>query len=102
MSKRTLSPLLAAPLLSAVLIFASGPARASALTFGPCASEVQAGFACATLPVPLDRSGQIPGAISLQLERSLAGATPSRDAVIALAGGPGQAALGLGEFIAKA
>ena len=27
---------------------------------------------------------------------------PSRDAVVALAGGPGQAALGLGEFIAKA
>lgn len=54
------------------------------------------------MPVPLDRSGQIPGAISLKLERKQAGFGPSRDAVIGLAGGPGQAALGLGEFIAKA
>jgi pimeloyl-ACP methyl ester carboxylesterase len=52
--------------------------------------------------VPLDRAGQVPGTISLRLERKLAGFAPSRDAVIGLAGGPGQAALPLGEFIAKA
>jgi pimeloyl-ACP methyl ester carboxylesterase len=52
--------------------------------------------------VPLDRSGQVPGTVSLKLERRLAGFSPSRDAVVALAGGPGQSALGLGEFIAKA
>jgi pimeloyl-ACP methyl ester carboxylesterase len=38
----------------------------------------------------------------LKLERKLAGFNPSRNAVVALAGGPGQSALGLGEFIAKA
>ncbi len=54
------------------------------------------------MPVPLDRSGQTPGTISLTLEGKQAGSQPSRDAVLALAGGPGQAALGLGEFIAKA
>jgi pimeloyl-ACP methyl ester carboxylesterase len=52
--------------------------------------------------VPLERSGAVPGTISLSVERKLAGATPSRDAVVALAGGPGQAALPLSEFIAQA
>ena len=54
------------------------------------------------MTVPLDRSGQVPGTVGLKVERKLAGFSPSRDAVLALAGGPGQSALGLGEFIAKA
>ncbi|MGO9788481.1 MAG: alpha/beta fold hydrolase [Solirubrobacteraceae bacterium] len=54
------------------------------------------------MPVPLDRAGAAPGTISLSVERRLAGAAPSRDAVVALAGGPGQAVLPLGEFIAQA
>lgn len=52
--------------------------------------------------MPIDRSGTVPGTISLAIERKLAGASPSRDAVVALAGGPGQPAIPLGEFIAKA
>jgi pimeloyl-ACP methyl ester carboxylesterase len=52
--------------------------------------------------VPLDRGGQVPGTVALKVERKLAGLSPSKDAVLALAGGPGQSALGLGEFIAKA
>ncbi|HYM45203.1 MAG TPA: alpha/beta fold hydrolase [Solirubrobacteraceae bacterium] len=68
----------------------------------PCAGNAAAGFACATVTVPLDRGGTVPGTVSLKLERRLAGLTPSHSAVIALAGGPGQAALGLGGFIAKA
>jgi pimeloyl-ACP methyl ester carboxylesterase len=51
--------------------------------------------------VPLERSGAVPGALTLSVERKLAGAAPSRDAVVALAGGPGQAALPLAAFIAK-
>ena len=54
------------------------------------------------MPVPLNRGGAAPGTISLKVERKLAGSSPSRNAVITLAGGPGQAALGLGEFITKA
>jgi pimeloyl-ACP methyl ester carboxylesterase len=54
------------------------------------------------VPVPLERSGAVPGTISLSVERKLAGPTPSRDAVVALAGGPGQAALPLSAFIAQA
>ncbi len=52
--------------------------------------------------MPLDRTGAAPGTISLSVELKLAGATPSRDAVLALAGGPGQATLPLSEFIAQA
>src|SRR5580692_7226933 len=77
-----------------------GVGAAGALTYAPCTSSPA--FACASLPVPLERSGAVPGAISLSLEVKAAGPTPSRSAVIALAGGPGQAALPLGEFAAKA
>jgi pimeloyl-ACP methyl ester carboxylesterase len=73
---------------------------ASDISFGACRGTV--GFQCASLPVPLDRGASVPGTISLQVERKLAGPAPSQDAVVALAGGPGQAALPLGEFIAQA
>jgi len=52
--------------------------------------------------VALARTGGLAGSISLSVERKLAGAAPSRDAVVALAGGPGQAALPLAGFIAQA
>jgi pimeloyl-ACP methyl ester carboxylesterase len=52
--------------------------------------------------VPLDRSAPVPGTISLRVARKPAGLVPSHDAVLALAGGPGQAALPLSEFIASA
>ena len=42
------------------------------------------------------------GTISLSVERKRSGAAPSRDAVVALAGGPGQPALPLTEFITQA
>lgn len=50
----------------------------------------------------MDRSGVVPGAIGLKVERMQAGGAPSTEAVIALAGGPGQAALPLAGFLAKA
>jgi pimeloyl-ACP methyl ester carboxylesterase len=79
----------------------AAPSRADPpLSFIACASS-QA-FTCSTLAVPLDRTGSLPGTIPLSVERRLSGAQPSRDAVVALAGGPGQATLSLGEFIAQA
>jgi len=74
-------------------------ASAAALTFAPCSTEV--GFSCATLGVPLDRGAAIPGTVGLSIERAQAGATPSRAAVLGLAGGPGQAALPLAATMAK-
>jgi pimeloyl-ACP methyl ester carboxylesterase len=73
---------------------------ASSLAFVSCPGSP--GFTCTTLNVPLDRTGALPGTVPLSVERKLAGAEPSRDAVLALAGGPGQATLPLDEFIAQA
>jgi pimeloyl-ACP methyl ester carboxylesterase len=52
--------------------------------------------------VPLDRAGTVPGTIALSVQRLQAGLTPSSSAVLALAGGPGQAADPLAGFMAKA
>jgi pimeloyl-ACP methyl ester carboxylesterase len=73
---------------------------AGALAFASCPNGP--GFSCATLPVPLARGGAPPGAISLSVERRTAPGGASRNAVFALAGGPGQSALPLGEFAARA
>jgi pimeloyl-ACP methyl ester carboxylesterase len=85
-----------------LLAFASSPASSSgsSLSFIGCPQD--ASFTCASLPLPLDRSGTVPGTLSLSVERKLAGLAPSRSAVVALAGGPGQAALPLSAFIAQA
>jgi len=99
MSRRSPITLFAAALISGMLALAQAPA-AGALTFVPCASS--AAFSCTTVPVPLTRTGLAAGTISLSVERKQAGAVQSKTAVLALAGGPGQAALPLGEFIAKA
>ncbi len=61
-----------------------------ALKFTPCAARSQ--FGCATLTVPLDHSRKVPGEIRIRLaaqRRYPRGA----GLLIALAGGPGQAAL---------
>jgi pimeloyl-ACP methyl ester carboxylesterase len=80
---------------------AAGPAQADPqLSFTPCPGA--SGLSCASLPVPLARDGAVPGSVSLSIERRLAGSRPSQSAVVALAGGPGQAALPLTEFIAQA
>jgi pimeloyl-ACP methyl ester carboxylesterase len=101
--RRPAIPLLLAALLPALWL-AGWPASslATAPDFGPCPNGSDPAFACATVTVPLDRGGLLPGTVALKLERKLAGFSPSKSAVIALAGGPGQSALGLGEFIAKA
>ncbi|MGA2320632.1 MAG: alpha/beta fold hydrolase [Solirubrobacteraceae bacterium] len=99
MSGRTLTLLLAASLSTAALAGVCAP-RAGALEFGPCANSP--GFSCTTVAVPLDRSGQVPGTISLSIEHKLAAASPTPAAVLALAGGPGQALLPLGQFVAEA
>lgn len=101
MLRRSPTTILAAALLVGMLALAQAPA-AGALTFVPCASSSASAFSCTTVPVPLSRTGLAPGSLSLSLERKQASAVPSKTAVIALAGGPGQAALPLGEFIAKA
>jgi pimeloyl-ACP methyl ester carboxylesterase len=93
---------LAVAAVTSVLALAGfpSPSKGSTLGSAPCAESPA--FTCSSLAVPLERSGTAPGTISLSVARKLASATPSRSAVVALAGGPGQAALPLSEFIAQA
>lgn len=84
--------LLAATLAVAAL---AAPATAqAAIAWGGCpdASGGFAAFECARVPVPLDHSGALGGGLELFTRRLVAPSNPSRTAVVALAGGPGQAA----------
>ena len=99
MRRLTSSVILAAAFMGGGLAVVGAPA-AVALPFAPCTNS--AGFTCATVPVPLERGGGVAGTISLRVERRTAGAGRSQDAVLALAGGLGQATLPLAEFIAQA
>lgn len=81
--------------LSALLLLAIGfvvvpatPASA-ALSWSSC---VAAGYSCAGLTVPLDRSGKVAGSVRLSATRKVSPNNPTRTAVVAFAGGPGQAA----------
>ncbi len=100
MRRRLLTLILGTPLLSGVLALAAA-SPAAALTFSPCTSESASGFSCATLSVPLERGGAVNGSVGLAVERLQSGPTPSKAAVVALAGGPGQAALPLAQGMAK-
>jgi pimeloyl-ACP methyl ester carboxylesterase len=73
-----------------------GSSVASALEYIPCQGEPA--LSCTDLPVPLDRSGAAAGTIALSVARKLAGPTPAGSALVAIAGGPGQAALPFAEF----
>jgi pimeloyl-ACP methyl ester carboxylesterase len=97
---RTLALAALAP--AALLAGSTSSSAASSLSFIACPEAGGSGFECSALQVPLERSGAVPGTLTLTVERKLAGKAPSQDAVVALAGGPGQAALPLSPFIATA
>jgi pimeloyl-ACP methyl ester carboxylesterase len=89
--------------LLAALLLASLPASSAASTgadFIPCAQDPT--FSCVTVTVPLDRTGAVAGTIGLSVERRTSAAGPSRVGVVALAGGPGQAALPFAHDLAEA
>jgi pimeloyl-ACP methyl ester carboxylesterase len=69
---------------------AAAPAQAQ-IAFAPCGDSNN--FACGHLTVPLDRSGTTPGVLTLAMRRHRAPVEGGTAAVIALAGGPGQAAI---------
>jgi pimeloyl-ACP methyl ester carboxylesterase len=70
-------------------LLAPGHAAAVRAAFAPCSARSGA-LECATVNVPLDRSGATPGTVSLHVERLPAGGTP-RGVMFLIAGGPGQA-----------
>lgn len=78
-------------ILLAAAVAASGvaaPAAHAELRFRDCPGPGP--VRCATLAVPLDRAGGLPGEVRLHVER-LRAAGRRRGVVVALAGGPGQA-----------
>jgi pimeloyl-ACP methyl ester carboxylesterase len=67
------------------------------IAWKPCGNSNE--VACGHLTVPLDPSGVTAGTITLALRRHRAPVGEARDAVIALAGGPGQSAIPfIGDF----
>jgi pimeloyl-ACP methyl ester carboxylesterase len=73
--------------LAALVALLAVPAAAgAALPLHPCGGAVE----CGRLAVPLDRSGQVPGTVSLAVQDRPASRRPRRGLTFLLAGGPGQ------------
>jgi len=68
------------------------PRASAAVPFAPCAP---AGVLCATVSVPIDRSGVTPGTIDLAVRRVPATSGTSAGILVALTGGPGGVAIPL-------
>ena len=79
-----------AALAAAVAVLVLAPGAHAAIPYAPCDPV---GFQCGQLAVPLDRTGAVPGTVTLNVKRVVASSNPTATAVVALAGGPGQAAL---------
>jgi pimeloyl-ACP methyl ester carboxylesterase len=61
------------------------------IAFKPCGDSND--FACGHVTVPLDPKGVMPGTITLAVRRHRAAVGEAHDAIVALAGGPGQPAI---------
>jgi pimeloyl-ACP methyl ester carboxylesterase len=87
-------------LLAMCLCAAASAAQAQAqIAWAPCGDSND--FACGHLTVPLDPSGGTPGTITLAIRRHRAPVGEAKDAIVALAGGPGQAAIPFTEQFAQ-
>jgi pimeloyl-ACP methyl ester carboxylesterase len=84
----------AAVLLAAAACAWAATAQAQ-IAWRPCGDGND--YACGHLTVALDPSGATPGTITLAMRRHRAPVGEAREAVIALAGGPGQAAIPFSE-----
>jgi len=73
----------------------SAAAAQAQIMWAPCGDSND--YACGHLTVPLDPGGSTPGTITLAMRRHRAPVGEAREAVIALAGGPGQAAIPFAE-----
>ncbi len=78
---------------------ASTAAAQAQIAWAPCGDSND--FACGHLTVPLDPSGGTPGTITLAIRRHRAPVGEAKTAIVALAGGPGQAAIPFAEQFAQ-
>src|SRR3954447_860950 len=90
----------AVALLALVAALLALPATAGAkLRWRACADQL--GFQCATMRVPLDRTGKTPGTIGLKVAREDR-TVRSGKILISLSGGPGQGAVAVAPFVEQA
>jgi pimeloyl-ACP methyl ester carboxylesterase len=93
-------PKLAGALVTVCICTVASATQAQAqIAFAPCGDSND--FACGHLTVPLDPSGGTPGTITLAIRRHRATVGEAKDAIVALAGGPGQAAIPFAEQFAQ-
>lgn len=78
---------------------ASATQAQAQIAFKPCGDSND--LACGHLTVPLDPSGITPGTITLAVRRHRAPVGEAKVAIVALAGGPGQAAIQFAEEFAR-
>lgn len=96
--RRAAGPLASAFLATIVCAGLFAVAAQAQIAWQPCHESNE--VACGHLTVPVDPSGAIPGTITLAMRRHRSPVGESKDAVIALAGGPGQAAIPfMGDFL---
>jgi pimeloyl-ACP methyl ester carboxylesterase len=74
--------------VSVAFVLAPAAPASAALDFQPCAEP--AGVQCATIDVPVDRTGHVPGTFTLLVHRVPAPHPAGRPPLVFLAGGPGQ------------
>jgi pimeloyl-ACP methyl ester carboxylesterase len=94
---RLRGPVAVALFAAAACAWSAAQAQAQ-IVWAPCGNSND--YACGHLPVPLDPSGATPGTVTLAMRRHRAAVGEAREAVIALAGGPGQAAIPFSEQFA--
>jgi pimeloyl-ACP methyl ester carboxylesterase len=82
-----------------VCMVASATQAQAQIAFAPCGDSND--FACGHLPVPLDPSGHTAGTLTLAIRRHRAPVGEAKTAILALAGGPGQAAIPFAEQFAQ-
>jgi len=88
---------------AALLLIASSTAQAADIDLGRCAGASRRDSTrCGRVTVPLDRSGAVPGTVSLKVRVRPPRRGPATGTIVALAGGPGQAATPLLPMIADA
>src|SRR4051812_13049254 len=89
----------ATPLVIVALLLAFAAPASAKLNWRPCSDQL--GFECATMRVPLDRSGQTPGTIPIKVAREDRRVRGGR-ILISLSGGPGQGAVAAAPFVEQA
>jgi pimeloyl-ACP methyl ester carboxylesterase len=93
-------PRFAGLLLAVCVCSVATAAQAQAqIAFSPCGDSND--LACGHLTVPLDPTGATPGTITLAIRRHRAPVGEAKVAIVALAGGPGQAAIPFAEEFAR-